>query len=215
MTEVPAHQKATKPARKPLLLSRIVRRIIMGLYRWKGWTLDGHLPKIPKYVIAVAPHSSNWDFVYFIGVTAEEGVKPNFMGKHTLFKGVMRNFMFDMGGVSIDRTKRMNVVDQVAEEFARRKELALVIAVEGTRSSNGEWKSGFYNIAMAAGVPIVPTWVCNERNIAGFGPPITPSGDYPADLAKIAAFMRSKLPDFPRYKVLEAQAERLKREQQE
>ncbi len=196
--------------RRPTLLSRLVRRIILWLYRWKGWKLDGHLPDIPKYVIAGAPHSSNWDFVFFIGATAEEGIRPNFMGKHTLFKWPMGNFMLDMGGISIDRRKRANAVEQVAEEYARRDKLALVIAAEGTRSSKGEWRSGFYHIAEAAGVPIVPAWVCNERNILGFGPPIMPTGDYAADLGKIAAFMRSKLPDYGRFKVLEAQAQTLR-----
>lgn len=197
------------PSRKRSILSRVVRRIIMALYRWKGWKLDGHLPDLPKYVIAGAPHTSNWDFVFFIGATAQEGVEPNFMGKHTLFKGVMRRFMFDMGGIPIDRTKRSNVTRQVAEEFARRDRLALVIAAEGTRGSMGTWKSGFYHIAEAAGVPIVPAWVCNERSVLGFGEPLWPSGDYGADLLKIAHFLRSKLPDSERFKVLEAQALRI------
>ena len=133
-----------RPRRKRSILSCIVRRIILAIYRWRGWTLDGHLPDIPKFVIAGAPHTSNWDFVFFTGATAAEGIEPAFMGKHTLFKGVMRNFMLDMGGIPIDRTKRANVVEQVADEFARRDRLALVIAAEGTRSSRGEWKSGFY-----------------------------------------------------------------------
>lgn len=195
--------------RKRSLLSRLVRRIIMVLYRWKGWTIDGHLPDLPKFVIAGAPHTSNWDFVFFIGATAEEGVEPNFMGKHTLFQGIMRNFMFDMGGIPIDRTKRANYVEQVAAEFARRDHLALVIAAEGTRSTDGSWKSGFYNIARAANVPVVPAWVCNERRVLGFGEPVWPTGDYGQDLLKIAQFMRSKLPDYARYKVLEEQALKL------
>jgi 1-acyl-sn-glycerol-3-phosphate acyltransferase len=198
--------------RKRSILSRIVRRIIMAIYRWKGWKLDGHLPDLPKYVIAGAPHSSNWDFVFFVGATAKEGVEPSFMGKHTLFTGIMRNFMLDMGGIPVDRSKRANYVDQVAAEFARRERLALVIAAEGTRSSDGEWRSGFYHIAQAAKVPIVPAWVCNERHILGFGPPIFPTGNYAEDLLAIAHFMRSKLPDYGRYKVLEAQALRLNEE---
>jgi len=190
-------------------LSRIVRRIIIGIYHLMGWKIDGRLPDTPKYVIAGAPHSSNWDFVFFIGATEDQGVHPNFMGKHTLFKGIMRNFMLDMGGIPIDRTKRSNVVEQVAEEYAKRDHLALVIAAEGTRTTDGSWKSGFYHIAEAAGVPIVPAWVCNARRILGFGEPVWPSGDYGADLLKIAQFMRSKMPDFERYKVLEAQAREL------
>ena len=195
-----------RPRRKRSILSRIVRRIILAIYRWRGWTLDGHLPDIPKFVIAGAPHTSNWDFVFFTGATAAEGIEPAFMGKHTLFKGVMRNFMLDMGGIPIDRTQRANVVEQVADEFARRDQLALVIAAEGTRSSRGEWKSGFYNIARAANVPIVPAWVCNTRRIVGFGPAIIPSANYGETLLEIARFMRAKLPEFERFKVLERQA---------
>lgn len=189
------------------LLSRIVNRIILFVYKWKGWTIDGHLPKhLKKYVIAGAPHTSNWDFVFFAGATKEEKVQPNFMGKHTLFKGIMKNFMLDMGGIAIDRSKASNTVEQMKGEFERRKELALVIAVEGTRSSDGKWRSGFYNIAQAAGVPIVPAYADNDRMIIGFGEPLVPSGNYGEDLLKLAQWFRSKLPDYERFKVLEQQA---------
>ena len=107
--------------RNVTLLSRIVNRIILLLYRWKGWKIEGHLPQsIKKYVIAGAPHTSNWDFVFFAGATKEMQVQPNFMGKHTLFQGIMKNFMLDMGGISVDRTRRANTVEQMKEEFARR-----------------------------------------------------------------------------------------------
>ena len=193
--------------RKPTILSRIVRRIIIWIYAWKGWKIEGALPKeIRKYVIAGAPHTSNWDFVFFAGATHKEKVQPNFMGKHTLFQGIMRNFMLDMGGIPVDRTKKANAVEQVAEEFAVRDELALVIACEGSRTTDGSWKSGFYNIAQAAGVPIVPAYADNDRMIIGFGEPLIPSGNYGEDLMKLAQWFRSKLPDYERFKVLEAQA---------
>ncbi|QIQ88242.1 MAG: acyltransferase [Erythrobacter sp.] len=199
--------EAAHVPRKPTLLSRIVRRIIIAIYGWKGWKIEGSLPKhFKKYVIAGAPHTSNWDFVFFAGATHKEKVLPNFMGKHTLFKGMMRNFMLDMGGIPIDRTRRANATQQVAEEFARRDELALVIAVEGTRSSDGRWKSGFYHIAQAAGVPIVPAYADNENMVIGFGEPMMPTGNYGEDLLKLAEWFRSKLPDYERFKVLEAQA---------
>jgi 1-acyl-sn-glycerol-3-phosphate acyltransferase len=199
--------EAAHVSRKLTLLSRIVRRIIIWVYAWKGWKIEGSLPgHLRKYVIAGAPHTSNWDFVFFAGATHKEKVRPNFMGKHTLFTGVMRNFMLDMGGIPVDRTKKANATQQVAEEFARRDELALVIACEGTRKSDGRWKSGFYHIAEAAGVPIVPAYADNENMIIGFGPPIVPSGNYGEDLLKLAEWFRSKLPDYERFKVLEAQA---------
>lgn len=180
------------------------------IYRWKGWKIDGSLPRqLKKYVIAGAPHTSNWDFVFFAGATKHEKVQPNFMGKHTLFQGIMKNFMLDMGGISVDRTKRTNVVEQMKAEFEQRKELALVIACEGTRKTDGTWKSGFYNIALAAGVPIVPACADNDRMIISFGDPLIPSGNYGEDLLKLAEWFLSKLPDYDRFKVLEAQAKAL------
>ena len=192
------------------ILSRIVHRAIIAAYRARGWRIDAPFPHpLKKCVIACAPHTSNWDFAIFAGATHEEGVKPNFMGKHTLFTGVLRDFMFDMGGIPVDRSRRAKYVDQVAREFARREELALVIAVEGSRSSDGQWRSGFYHIAMAAGVPIVPAYADNEKRIAGFGVPIMPSGDYGADLLTLSQLYRTRLPDCERFAVMEAQARQL------
>jgi 1-acyl-sn-glycerol-3-phosphate acyltransferase len=128
------------------------------------------------------------------------------MGKHTLFQGMMGNFMLDMGGIPIDRTKKANAVDQIAAEYAKREELALVIACEGTRKSDGKWKSGFYNIAQAAGVPIVLACADYEKMIISFGAPMIPTGNYGEDLMKIAEWLRSKMPDYERFTVLEAQA---------
>ena len=193
--------------RNVTLLSRIVNRIILFFYWQRGWKIVERFPKgVKKCVIAGAPHTSNWDFVFFAGATKAEKVQPNFMGKHTLFQGMMRNFMLDMGGISVDRTKRANTVEQMKAEFDRRKELNLVMAAEGTRSSDGKWKSGFYNIAKAAGVPIVLAYADNAKRTIGFSEPMMPSGNYGEDLLKIAEWFRSKIPDLDRYKVLEQQA---------
>lgn len=198
---------AAAPVRAPTLLSRIVRRVIIWIYHLKGWRIEGHLPKhLKKYVIAGAPHTSNWDFVFFAGATHHEGIRPNFMGKHTLFTGIMKNFMLDMGGIPVDRRKSANATQQVAEEFASRDALALVIATEGTRQTDGSWRSGFYHIARAAGVPVVPACADNDRMIISFGEPLVPSGDYGEDLLTLALWFRSQLPDCERFRVLEAQA---------
>ena len=193
--------------RNVTLLSRVVNRIILFFYWLKGWRIVERFPaEVKKCVIAGAPHTSNWDFVFFAGATKEEKVQPNFMGKHTLFKGAMRNFMLDMGGISVDRSRPGGTIQQMKEEFARRAELNLVIAAEGTRSSDGKWKSGFYNIAKAAGVPIVLAYADNDKRTIGFSQPIMPTGNYGEDLLKIAEWFRSKIPDLERYKVLEQQA---------
>lgn len=181
----------------------MVRRLLLVLYRWKGWRLEGTRPDCDKFVILGAPHTSNWDFIFFLGATHELGIRPNFMGKTSLFRWPATNFMLDMGGVPVDRSKRANYVEQVAEAFARADDLALVIAPEGSRTFKGEWRSGFYHIAMAAGVPIVPAWVNNETMRGGMGEPIMPTGNYRADLARIIAFYRTKRPDCDRFIAVE------------
>jgi 1-acyl-sn-glycerol-3-phosphate acyltransferase len=197
----------TAPQRAPTLLSRIVRRVILAIWYIRGWKIEDPLPKhLKKFVLAGAPHTSNWDFVFFTGATHEEGIRPNFMGKHTLFQWPMTRFMLDMGGLPVDRRSRLNATEQVAAEFERRDELALVIACEGTRKTDGKWKSGFYHIARAANVPIVPAFADNVKKRISFGPPMIPTGNYGEDLLKIAEWFRSKLPDYDRFKVLEQQA---------
>lgn len=201
---------STSVSHGPNLLSRLVRRLLIALYRWKGWRLEGGHPGVAKCVLLGAPHTSNWDFVFFLGATNELGIRPSFMGKHTLFKWPATRFMQDMGGISVDRSKRgSNYVEQVARAFREADELALVIAPEGSRRSDGAWRSGFWHIARAAGVPIVPAWVDNATMRGGVGPAMMPSDDLAADLGKLAAFYRSKRPDCARFDRLAEAAARL------
>ena len=111
------------------------------------------------------------------------------MGKHTLFpKGPLGAIMRWFGGIAIDRRKRHNTVEQMAEEYRRRDELLVVITPEGTRSEVDRWKGGFYHIACAANVPIVLGFVDAKTKTTGLGPTFYPTGDYEADLKEIMAF---------------------------
>ncbi|HET7708482.1 MAG TPA: lysophospholipid acyltransferase family protein [Sphingomicrobium sp.] len=183
----------------PSLPSRLVRGLLIALFKLRGWHIDGRPPAVKKFILVGAPHTSNWDFAVFLGATHELGIRASYLGKHSLFRWPLRRFMLDMGGIPVDRSKRSNYVDQVVAEFARRDELALVIAPEGTRHSDGQWKSGFYHIAMAAAVPIVPAWLDRTRRRIGIGEPLSPTGDYRADLARIIAFYRRAWPDQERF----------------
>ena len=197
--------------RRPTLLSRITQAVVLWLFRWKGWSVSGERPAARKFVITGAPHTSNWDFIFFIGTVNHLALKPSFMGKVSLFKGPLKRFMYDMGGLPVDRSKRNNnYVEQAAGHFERADDLALVVAPEGSRGSDGTWRSGFYHIALRAGVPIVPAWVNHATKKGGVGPAIMPTGDYAADLAKIAAFYRSVMPDCLRFQRLAASAAALK-----
>ncbi|MCZ8171617.1 MAG: 1-acyl-sn-glycerol-3-phosphate acyltransferase, partial [Brevundimonas sp.] len=136
-------------ARRPTLLSRFVQWVVLKLYVWKGWTITGEAPPFRKFVITGAPHTTNWDFIFFVGTIHKLGLKPSFVGKLSLFRGPLKRFMYDMGGLPVDRSKRNNrYVEQTAAHFERMDDLALVVAPEGTRGSDGTWRSGFYHIAL-------------------------------------------------------------------
>lgn len=200
-------------SRKPSLSSRLLRRLLVWIYRRHGWTASGTVPSPRKFVLVAAPHTSNWDFLYFIGLTEELGIMPHFMAKNTLFRWPFRRFLFDMGGVSVDRSSPQNYVRQMADEFARRDEFMLTIAPEGSRGNNSKWKTGFYQIAMAAKVPFVIGMMDYATKTGGLGPAIMPTGDYRADMAKVIDLYKHVVPRHPERAVKSITGEeRLERE---
>lgn len=179
------------------LLSRLVKWLLLGLYRRHGWRAVGIIPAPRKFIIIAAPHTSNWDFLYFLGLTQDLAIDAHFMAKKSLFRWPMGGFMRDMGGISIDRSASHNVVQAMVDEFARRDEFMLTIAPEGTRGKSGKWKTGFYQIALAAKVPLVVGMMDYGRKTGGLGPAIWPTGDYAADMAKVWAVYQDCTPKNP------------------
>ncbi len=167
---------------------------MLKLFRWDH---RGALPDAPKYVVVGAPHTSNWDFLVMIAFTGKLGMKASWVGKHTLFRGVFGPIFRSLGGIPIDRTRSQGLVEQVAEEFARRDRLALIITPEATRGKSTHWKSGFYRIAQRAGVPILLGSVDYPRRRVEFGPCFEPSGDIDADFETIRAFYEGKRGKYP------------------
>jgi 1-acyl-sn-glycerol-3-phosphate acyltransferase len=183
--------------RRPSLLSQMVRKALVTFYRLRGWKAHGAPPEDGRCIIIAAPHTSNWDFLYFIGLTEDIGIQPHFMAKDSLFRWPLGRFMRDMGGVPVVRSSRQNVVDAMAAEFSRRDRFMLTIAPEGTRGKVGQWRTGFYHIAMKAGVPLVVGMMDYGTKTGGLGPAIWPTGDYDADMARIFEFYRTVTPKHP------------------
>ncbi|WP_343344859.1 1-acyl-sn-glycerol-3-phosphate acyltransferase [Sphingomicrobium sp. XHP0239] len=180
-------------------LARLLKWGVMRWWRINGWTVGGApLPDTRKFIIAGAPHTSNYDFLVFLGVVETLGLTPRYIGKHSLFRWPMRDFMMAMGGVPVDRRRqKKGMVQQVAARIAEAEEFALVIAVEGTRSPTTEWRTGYYRIAEAAGIPIVCAGPDYERREGLIGPTIWPTGDLEKDMAPAIAFFKSLRPRYP------------------
>ena len=192
--------KSLVAARKPGALSKLVKRSLVGLYHRHGWTAVGDVPDDRRAVIVASPHTSNWDFPYFLGLTVDLGLNPNFMAKESLFRWPMGGFMRDMGGIPVRRDAGRNYVQAMVDEFAQREDFLLTLAPEGTRDQSRHWRTGFYQIAVAAKVPIWFGFMDYARKIGGLGPRLEPTGDYAADMAPIAEFYRDITPRFPEQK---------------
>ncbi len=171
----------------------IGQRVARGALRLVGWTLvDEPAERPPKYVLIGAPHTSNWDFpIGMLGLIGL-GVKRNWVGKHTLFRPPLGWLMRALGGVPLDRTKRHNFVEQVVAAFHASDEMVIALTPEGTRSYTPGWKTGFYYIALGAGVPIILGFIDYPRRSLGLGPVFRPSGDLDADLERIRDFYADK-----------------------
>ena len=159
-------------------------RIVLKLIGWK--LLD--LPRRPPKAVVIAyPHTSNWDFPLTLLALAALRFSAQWVGKDTMFRGVLGPIMRALGGVAVNRRERTGFVERLADEFRQRDEFHLIIATEGTRGKQTGWKSGFYRIALAAGVPVIMAVVDYGKREAGLLASITLSGDEVADMAQIAA----------------------------
>lgn len=156
-----------------------------------GWSIDGKPPKLARYVLVGAPHTSNWDFVFGMAIGLATGVHCYWVGKHTLFRGPLNPVMRWMGGIPLDRNgrcRRGSLVDQTVCTFKQHRKFGLVICPEGTRSRGERWRTGFYHMAKNAGVPIVLAYLDFRNRVGGFGPIIEPGEDINKDLHQIQAF---------------------------
>ena len=158
--------------------------------RLGGWRMEGEIPNVAKAVAIVVPHTSNWDFLVAIAGLFAVGVRVSWLGKNTIFKGAAGPVMEWLGGVPIDRTASVGAVDQIVERFNTSETLVIGLSPEGTRSRVDRWKTGFYNIALKAGVPIAPIAFDWKTRVIHFGEPLIPCGDLEADIALLEDFFK-------------------------
>ena len=178
-------------------LERLIRRVLLLWFKRGGWTISGQLPPDRKFVIMGASHTSNWDFLVFLGAVHALDRRVHFIGKHSLFRWPLGGFMRALGGIPVDRGASRDLVSQVVAQFDAHDDFILVVAPEGTRSRTTQWKTGFYQIALKAGVPIVCAGPDYSTRRGVIGPVIRPTGNYAEDLKPAFAFFRTITPRHP------------------
>ena len=162
-----------------------------SLLNLTGWEIKGKIPKFKKLVIAVAPHTSNWDF--FLGVTVLFAlrIRIRFLGKHSIFIPGVKQLLNSIGGIPVDRRAAHGVVDQIATQFNQESEMILAVAPEGTRSPIYPWKTGFLAMAHKAKVPVQLIGFDFKLKQVIIGPIIHTSGDYELDMQLVYTYFAS------------------------
>ena len=168
-------------------VQRLSQRIGLGIAAAAGWQVQIQQPPA-RCVIIGAPHTSNWDLPLTLLMMLSGNLKLRWVGKDTLFREPLGWLLRALGGIPVNRRARLNFVDQMVEAFRVNESLMLAILPEGTRRRTTHWKTGFYYIALRAGVPIVLGFADYRRRIVGLGPALHPTGDIEADFAAIRAF---------------------------
>jgi 1-acyl-sn-glycerol-3-phosphate acyltransferase len=150
-------------------------------------------PPGPRGVIVFYPHTSNWDFVIGYLAKAAAGLELQFLGKHTLFAGPLGPIFRWLGGIPVDRRAPAGVIPALVRRFASAPRLWLALAPEGTRRHTDHWKSGFYRLAVEAGVPLGLAYADYRARVVGVGTYLALTGDEEQDLARIRAFYADKV----------------------
>ena len=139
-----------------------MRRVNQVLLRWLGWKILGDRPHDrEQYIVVVAPHTSNWDFL--IGVMVRSAMAMTdvrYLAKKELFRAPFGWLFRALGGYPVDRSKHSNMTDAVVELFRTIPDFKIAITPEGTRKYVAEWKTGFHRIATKAHVCLLYTSRC-------------------------------------------------------
>lgn len=172
----------------------LMRWIMTGLMRLSGWRFTGAgFPDVRKFVLIVAPHTSNWDFIVGIRAMYALGIRGTYLGKDTLFRFPLGIIMRWLGGFPVDRSTKSDVVTQTVELVERMDKVIIVLAPEGTRKRTPRWRSGFYWIAQKSGMPILPVAFDFGKREIFVNPLFYPTGDQDKDISYLRSLYKSSM----------------------
>lgn len=157
-----------------------------------NWRIEDHRPKdLERYIVVVAPHTSNWDFLVGLAVRSIARMSDaKYLAKRSLFKPPFGWLFRFLGGYPVDRSKHNNLVDAVVAMFDRGEITKIAITPEGTRRYQPDWKTGFHRIARGAGVPIILCTFDYPRKLAMIGAPFPLTDDPEADILRMKDWFR-------------------------
>lgn len=169
------------------MIQQISKYILYNLLGWKKTVTVDH-PN--KYIICIAPHTSNWDFLIGQLYAKAEGIKANFLMKKEWFFWPLGPIFNAMGGIPVWRSKNCSMTDNLAEQAKKMETFHLSITPEGTRSLNPEWKKGAYYIALKAQIPLLLYGVDYEKREIVCTKSFIPTGDIDNEMRELKLYYK-------------------------
>lgn len=169
-------------------MKQLCNWVLYNLWGWKKNITEKHPD---KYIICLAPHTSNWDFIIGQLYSNAEGLKPNFLMKKEWFFWPLGPIFRSIGGIPVYRQKKTSMTEALANTALKSKVFRLTITPEGTRSANADWKRGFYYIALKANLPILLYGIDYEKREITCTRTFIPTGNYDKDIIEIKNYFKN------------------------
>jgi len=177
-------------------MKKILGKIYFKLFGWK-LIVDVDLEQAGHSVMIAAPHTSNLDLPHAIASFWVMGLDVKFFIKDFYTKWWFLGFFKSMGAIGVNRKKHGNLVDYAIKLLQENKQLVIMVPAEGTRKRVEKWKSGFYNIAKAAKVPIALGYLDYKNKTAGVAKLVNISENKEKDLTIIENVYKNYTGKFP------------------
>ena len=182
----------------------MLRYLCGFIFRITGWKVDKNLPpEMVKCIVVAAPHTSNWDYWFTMASFIIMRLKIRVTIKKEWMRFPFNLITAPLGGIAIDRSikkpnePRPSMVEAMTDLFKNRTKLIIVFTPEGSRAKKEKWKTGFYHVAQASGVPICLGYVDYKTKTAGIGKTIYPK-DFEKDMREIMQFYQNITAKFPK-----------------
>ncbi len=182
----------------PPKVNTLLKTLAIWFIALVGWKTEGDIHVLPKKFVAIlAPHTSNWDLIFILGVIFAIGLKVNWFGKKEAFRWPLGGLLRRLGGIPIERSTRQNMVQQTVKLMRSREQVIVGMTPEGTRANTAYWKTGFYHIAHQAEVPIAFAFLDYDRKVGGIGPLMATTGDIEEDFKEIRGYYKGVIAKYP------------------
>lgn len=167
------------------------------LFKYLGWKKNVTVEHPDKFIICLAPHTSNLDFLIGQLYMRSQGMKINFLMKKEWFFWPLGPIFKSMGGIPVFRSKHSSMTDNLAETADKHDSFRLCVTPEGTRSLNPEWKKGFYYIALKARIPILLYGIDYEKKVIECTKSYIPTGDIDREMRETKLYFKNFKGKYP------------------